>query len=109
MADYEVPSLLRPLFLLSFCGACYIAVLAVYRLYFSPLAQFPGPKLAALTDWYQFYYDVVQVGQFIFHMPHLHRQYGKPQSMRFELRSPLICVSRAHRSDLAVRAARPGP
>ena len=76
MVGYEVPSLVRLALLLSFCGVCGVAFLVVYRLYFSPLAKFPGPKLGALTTWYQFYYDVIHTGQFIFKTQDLHRQYG---------------------------------
>lgn len=55
----------------------YLASLAVYRLYFSPIAQFPGPKWAALSRWYEFYYEVVLRGQFTFHIAELHKKYGK--------------------------------
>ncbi|KAF8857866.1 cytochrome P450, variant [Acephala macrosclerotiorum] len=55
---------------------CYLAGLALYRLYISPLAKFPGPKLAALSQWYEFYYDVVLGGKFIFQIQELHKQYG---------------------------------
>jgi len=40
---------------------CYTISIAIQRLYFSPIAQFPGPKLAALTWWYELYYDVILV------------------------------------------------
>lgn len=56
---------------------CYTIYGVVYRLYFSPIAKIPGPKLAALTFWYQFYYDVVKRGQYTWKIEDLHRQYGR--------------------------------
>ena len=54
----------------------YLIGLGIYRLYFSPLAAYPGPKLAALSNWYEFYYDVIYQGQFTFKIQELHKQYG---------------------------------
>lgn len=54
----------------------YCISLAVYRLYFSPLARFPGPKLAALTLWYEFYYDVIKRGRYTWRIAELHERYG---------------------------------
>ena len=56
----------------------YLITTAIYRLYFSPLAKFPGPKLAALTLWYEFYYDVVKRGKYTWKIAELHKQYGNP-------------------------------
>ena len=57
---------------LAICTVCTI----VYRLYFSPLARFPGPKLAALTTWYEIYFDVVDGPRFPWVVEELHPQYG---------------------------------
>ena len=54
----------------------YFASIAIYRLFFHPLAKFPGPKLAALTRYYEAYYDVVQNGQYTFKIEKLHKEYG---------------------------------
>ena len=54
----------------------YLAGLAVYRLYFSPIAKFPGPKLAALTLWYEFYFDVIKQGQYTWEIGRMHDKYG---------------------------------
>jgi hypothetical protein len=49
----------------------------IWRLYLSPISRFPGPKLAAVTYWYEFYYDVFpNYGQYTFHTGNLHKKYG---------------------------------
>jgi hypothetical protein len=65
----------------------YLVGLAIYRLYLSPLAKFPGPKLAALSKNYELYYDVVRRGQFIFHIQELHKKYGETRPPTCTLRA----------------------
>ncbi|KOS41655.1 hypothetical protein ACN38_g7501 [Penicillium nordicum] len=48
----------------------------VYHLYFHPLSNFPGPKLAAATFLYEFYYDVVKSGMYIWEIERMHEKYG---------------------------------
>jgi hypothetical protein len=51
--------------------------------FLGPLSKFPGPKLAAATLWYEFYYDVILKGRYTFKIKELHKQYGI-----YELLSP---------------------
>ena len=54
----------------------YLVGQCIYRLYFHPLAKFPGPKIAAITFWYEWYYDAPMRGQYIFRIKEMHEKYG---------------------------------
>ena len=56
--------------------ACYLGYGAFRRLYLSPVASIPGPRLAALTFWYEFHYDVIKGGKYTAKIAKLHDQYG---------------------------------
>ena len=57
-------------------------VLVVYRLALHPLAQSPGPRIAAATKWYGSYYDCVKGdgGLFSYEVDRMHERYGTVQS-----------------------------
>ena len=74
----------RILLRLLFLTVCYALVIGTYRLFFHPLAQFPGPRLAALTRLYEAFYDVVQNGQYTFKIAELHKIYGKTIASKYE-------------------------
>ncbi|KAI1320329.1 cytochrome P450 [Xylariaceae sp. FL0255] len=54
----------------------YVAYCAIWRLYFSPIAHFPGPKLAALTSLYDMYYNIWLGGKYIWRIRDMHEKYG---------------------------------
>ncbi|KAK1836967.1 cytochrome P450 CYP542B3 [Podospora conica] len=87
--------------------AAYTLYGALWRLYLSPIAHIPGPRLAALTWWYEFYYDIVLGGQYVFKMVDLHKQYGpiiRINPYEVHIRDPdfftrLYPTSKNHRRD----------
>ena len=54
----------------------YTILKITYRLFFHPLAKFPGPMLAAATHKYEFYWDGVKDGQYSNHIADLHKIHG---------------------------------
>ncbi|KAL9055449.1 MAG: hypothetical protein Q9162_003547 [Coniocarpon cinnabarinum] len=51
---------------------------AIFKISFHPLAKIPGPWLAAVTKWYEFYADTFPEGggRFAFEIERLHQRYG---------------------------------
>jgi Cytochrome P450 len=56
--------------------AAYLSAQLLYRLFFSPISSIPGPRLAAATWWYEFYYDIFNYGKYVFKITSLHEKYG---------------------------------
>lgn len=79
LEDMSLVSVLEIASLMTVLGAIYAAALAINRLTWHPLAEFPGPKLAAITGWYETYYDCFLLGKFSNHIDELHKIYGKPR------------------------------
>ncbi|KAF8656419.1 hypothetical protein AX16_002563 [Volvariella volvacea WC 439] len=58
------------------CLASLAIVKICHRLYGHQLSHIPGPRLAALTDLYWIYYDLVRDGERIEALKRLHEKYG---------------------------------
>ncbi|KAF2101805.1 putative cytochrome P450 [Rhizodiscina lignyota] len=56
----------------------YFAATVIYRIYFSPLSKFPGPKFAAATYLVEIYYDAIKGGQYVNILKQWHKQYAGP-------------------------------
>lgn len=78
LSGYYLPrdSLIRIAVAVGGLWAAYIVWVAFYRLFLDPTAGFPGPKIAALTNMYEIYFDVVKRGKYIFKVDELHDKYG---------------------------------
>jgi hypothetical protein len=56
----------------------YRAGLALYNISpFHPLHRFPGPKLAAASFLYEFWFDFVKGGRYTWEIKRMHEKYGK--------------------------------
>ncbi|MCJ1402024.1 hypothetical protein MMC11_005243 [Xylographa trunciseda] len=54
----------------------YILSVSIYRLYLSPLANIPGPRLAAVASCYEFYHEHVKHGRYEWKIRDMHKKYG---------------------------------
>ena len=82
-SEVNLPSLPALALYASAAYLVYCIGLVVWRLYLSPLRKFPGPKLAAATQWYETYYEMFYKGGGMFtkKIKTLHEKYGRYRSV----------------------------
>ncbi|KAI0849536.1 trichodiene oxygenase [Daldinia vernicosa] len=54
----------------------FFLIKCFYNLYLHPLSRFPGPKLAAIGSYYEFWFDVIKDGQYLWEIARMHEIYG---------------------------------
>jgi hypothetical protein len=55
----------------------YRVALVLYNISpFHPLSRFPGPKLAAMTFFYEFWYEGIRGGKYTWEIQRMHEKYG---------------------------------
>ncbi|KAF9065949.1 cytochrome P450, partial [Rhodocollybia butyracea] len=69
----------------------YIGAAAFYRYFFHPLRHYPGPFMAAITQGYQAYYNIIKIGGLVYQLDKLHEIYGPvvrigPNTLHFNYR-----------------------
>ena len=50
---------------------------AVYNIFLSPLAKYPGPTFAAASTWWKVYIEVIKRDSLALVLVRLHERYGK--------------------------------
>ena len=53
-----------------------------YQFYDDPLARYRGPRLAAFTNYWRLYVDIVQQKSFVHELEELHEKYGTARPIR---------------------------
>lgn len=76
LGGYSYPNMSKAVICAGILIPIYITSIVVYRLFFHPLAQIPGPKLASLTFLYQTYYSFKDGSRFYKQVGFLHKKYG---------------------------------
>lgn len=80
----------------------YVPYVSIYRFHFHSLRNIPGPRLAALTQWVETYYECFKApgGQFMWEYHKWHEKYGMSKRFRKQLlfahdfaAGPLVRVS----------------
>ena len=81
--------------------AVYVFGRIITLLYLHPLHRFPGPRIAAITRWYEFYHDVIRDGTYVKYYPTLHKKYGQEafSVMIVQVMSPNFLNCRANNTD----------
>ena len=74
---HELARTAFPVAIITLTLLMYILYGVIWRLYLSPIARFPGPRLAALTFWNETYYDIALGGKFTWKISEYHKNYGR--------------------------------